>query len=370
MTKMSMGRFGPSGYAGDGRNRDRVFPDTSFFLDMSERILFIDDEPNFLSSLQRQLRERFDIELAVGAQFGLQAISTQGPYAVVVSDLRMPGVDGIGFLAKVKECSPDSVRIMLTGQADLEAAIHAVNEGNIFRFLTKPCPMEVLMRSLEAALAQYRLITAERELLEKTLVGSVTVLVEILSLVQPAAFGKGLRMRHYVRQIATEMNLPNRWQFEIAAMLSQIGCISVPLVTLDKVRSGRELSADERAIVSSHPIIGARLLKKIPRLESIAEMVEWQQKPFCSYAAAGGAQKADLTAVGARMLRVVTDLDDLLSRGFSNEKALEEMRGRADDYDPGVLAALERIRIGELPRDMRSGRMADVNTLVYQNAFW
>ena len=88
----------------------------------------------------------------------------------------MPGMDGIKLLARVKNLYPDTVRIMLTGNADQETAIEAVNCGQIFRFLTKPIPPEALTNSLDLAIREYRLITAEKELLSQTLKGSVNVL--------------------------------------------------------------------------------------------------------------------------------------------------------------------------------------------------
>src|SRR5262245_51674395 len=132
---------------------------------MSERILFVDDEENLLAAVARQLRKEFDVETALGGELGLEAIDRNGPYAVVVSDMRMPGMDGIEFLRRVKDRMPDAVRMMLTGNSDLGTAMQAVNEGRIFRFMTKPCPPDMLAASLRSGLEQHRLITAERDIL-------------------------------------------------------------------------------------------------------------------------------------------------------------------------------------------------------------
>lgn len=133
------------------------------------KILFVDDEVAVLDSLRRNLGRCYDLETAVGPEAGLGRLETAGPFAVIVSDLRMPGMDGVAFLAKAREIAPDAVSIMLTGHGDLDAAMAAVNEGHIFRFLTKPCPPAILARSLDAALAQYRMAAADRELLRVTL---------------------------------------------------------------------------------------------------------------------------------------------------------------------------------------------------------
>src|ERR1022692_4876094 len=202
-------------------------------------------------AMERQFRRQFEIRTAVGPVLGLQAIAEAGPFAVVVSDLRMPVMDGVEFLTRVRAISPDSVRVMLTGQADMEAAIAAVNQGNIFQFLTKPCPSGTLTRALNSALEQYRLITAERELLEQTLRGSVGVLSEILSLPNPVAFGRAQRIRRYVVHMSARLDLPGRWQFEVAAMLSQIGSVTVPPEVMDKYYRRDPLTPEETQILAS-----------------------------------------------------------------------------------------------------------------------
>jgi PAS domain S-box-containing protein len=134
---------------------------------LSEKILLVDDDPAVLDGLRR-VQHGMKIETAVGGECGLEILQTNGPFAVVVSDMRMPLMDGVQFLAKVKAFAPSTVRMMLTGHADLDTAIAAVNEGSIFRFLTKPCSKETFKTAIHDALAQHRSAMAERSLLEKT----------------------------------------------------------------------------------------------------------------------------------------------------------------------------------------------------------
>jgi len=136
-------------------------------------------------------------------------------------------MDGIQLLSKIKALAPDTIRVMLTGNADMDTAINAINEGSIFRFLNKPCSKEVMAITLTAALAQHRLVIAERQLLEQTLSGSIQVLTEVLSLVNPAAFSRAERARRYMHHIVTSMNLGDPWQYEVAAMMSQLGCVTL-----------------------------------------------------------------------------------------------------------------------------------------------
>jgi DNA-binding NtrC family response regulator len=127
------------------------------------RILLVDDDIEILDGMQRQLRRDFDVTTTCDAKEAIRLVVAGGPYAVVVSDLRMPGMDGVSLLFLIRKISPETVRVLLTGNADVEAAISAVNQGNIFRFLTKPCPPAILIGALEASVEQYRLSNAGRE---------------------------------------------------------------------------------------------------------------------------------------------------------------------------------------------------------------
>ena len=244
---------------------------------MSEKILCVDDEPNVLQALRRQLRRQFRIETVPGGAEGLEAIAADGPFAVIVSDMRMPGMDGVQFLSAVKERAPESVRVMLTGNADQQTAINAVNEGNIFRFLTKPCPPEVLAKTLATGVRQYQLVTAEKELLEKTLQGSVKVLTDVLSLTNPIAFGRATRVRKLVNELCKELKVNRLWEYEIAAMLSQIGCVTIPSDMLGRVYEGQALDTEEAKMFEGHPTVGRDLVANIPRLENVAEFIAYSR---------------------------------------------------------------------------------------------
>src|SRR5579864_4510396 len=195
---------------------------------MAEKILLVDDDSNILDGYRRSLSREFLMETAEGAEPALALAEKNGPYAVVVSDMRMPGMDGIQLLSRIKALSPDTIRVMLTGNADMDTAISAINEGSIFRFLKKPCSKEAMAKTLTAALVQYRLVSAEKQLLEQTLSGSLQVLTQVLSLVNPAAFGRAERARRYIHHVVSAMKLGNPWQYEVAAMMSQLSCVTLP----------------------------------------------------------------------------------------------------------------------------------------------
>jgi response regulator RpfG family c-di-GMP phosphodiesterase len=312
---------------------------------MTEKILFVDDEPNVLQSIQRQLRKRFDLATAEGGEEALRVLREQGPFAVIVSDMRMPRMNGIELLAQTKDLYPDMVRLMLTGNADQETAMEAVNAGQIFRFLTKPCPQATFITSLALALRQYRLIVAEKELLQKTLKGSINVLSELLGVANPLAFSSGLRIKNYAALIAEALLLPNLWQYEIAALMSQIGCITLPGDVLSKVYAGHELTESEAEMYQNHPAVGAALLEKIPRLENVTKMIEWQLKPYDQYTVELRSSQFEEVIIGAQILKAVIDFDRQLFRGVSRTDALGWMRKQRNCYNPEVLKTLDTIRV-------------------------
>lgn len=308
---------------------------------MSAKVLFVDDDPNILAAFQRQFRKSLEVETVRGAAEGLEAIRRRGPFAVVVTDLRMPGMDGVQFLAKVKEASPNTVRMMLTGHADLQTAIEAVNEGYLFRFLTKPCEARLLAGSIADGIRQYQLIVAERELLEKTLRGSIKMMSEILQLVNPQAFGRGSRIVHYVKEVAKRIGVTRPWKLETAASLSQIGCVVLPESALQKLYQGHRLSSEEKQLFDMHPFVGSDLISHIPRLQGIAEIIAYQEKNFDGTGLPQDSLKGTEIPLGARVLKAVLDFDILHSGGTPKQEALNQLLAKNGRYDPEVLSALE-----------------------------
>jgi len=308
---------------------------------MDEKILFVDDDSNILAAHRRQFHKKFNVVTVDSGNKGIDVLKEQEPFAVVVSDYRMPEMNGVQFLSTVRQIMPDTVRILLTGQADMQASIDAINEGNIFRFLSKPCSPEVLTKTLNAAVEQYRLITAERELLENTLRGSIKVVSEILSMVSPVAFSCSSRVNSLAKKLAIRLNVENMWEVELATMLSQIGCVTIPGETLERKYQGKHLSIDENKMFMDHPKIGKSLLANIPRLEGIAEAIAYQEKQFDG----GGIPINDIKGAAipliARILKVVLDFDLSVIRGKTKLQAIAQMRSHIQWYDPDVFKELE-----------------------------
>jgi len=330
----------------------------------TKKIMCVDDDPNILSGYKRSLRKQYDLYTANSPEEGLNMLRTQGPFAVIVSDYAMPGMNGVELLTHARTIAPDAVRVMLTGFANMDNALAAINEGNIFRFLTKPCEPDALAKVLDSALEQHRLKRVEKELLEQTLIGSIRVMSQILSLVNPVAFSRTSRIKFYMKHMATELGLSNVWSYEIAAMLCDLGCITLPPTTLSKVMAGETLDANEEDIFRSHPALAGELLNKIPRLGKISGMIAQQQLGFAESQCSPDNLPDDPIKLGGMMLKSAIDFDLLTSQDTPINSAISMMREREGLYHPVILKVLKNIQLIERKMDIRSVKVSEVQVLM------
>lgn len=325
-----------------------------------ERVLFVDDEPSVLDGIRRTLRKQLDIHTATGGAEGLAVMQAAGPFALVVSDMRMPGMSGTQFLAKVRQQAPDTVRMILSGQADFQATIAAVNEGHIYRFLSKPCPADQLLAAIADGLNQHRLITAEKVLLEQTLSGSVKMLIEILGLVSPAASSRASRLQRYAIALSGALQLPERWQWGLAAYVSQIGCVALPKELLLKVEAAQPLTEEEKRLYESHPEVAGKLLGAIPRLEDVAAIVTAQFGAISFAERPDDVRQWDIRSTGQLLLRTSLEFDRLTARGTGRDAAVQSLSKSDLGLPLAVVNALHSLRAAHREFITRQVRLKDL----------
>jgi response regulator RpfG family c-di-GMP phosphodiesterase len=309
---------------------------------MATDILIIDDDLNLLAAMKRQLRGRFPLRTVEGGEAAIAHLKeTQEPPAVIVCDMRMGGIDGVETLRQAKDLAPDAVRLMLTGNADMQTAIDAINNGSIFRFLTKPCPPAILEAGLEAALEQHRLITAERELLEKTLAGSIKVMMDLLAMTYPQGYSRATRIRKWVRKLNTSANMPHRWQLDIAAMLAPMGMMSLPDEILSKIHRGTPLTDAELRFYERVPELARDIISNIPRLQGVAQIVYLQSRGFDGSGFPEDGPTGVEIPIDARILKILNDLSEI-SKGM-NPTAIDfaVLEVNASHYDMALFRKIK-----------------------------
>jgi CheY-like chemotaxis protein len=269
------------------------------------RVLMVDDEPLALSGFRRTLARSFDLTVAEGGAAGLAAIAAGPEFAVIVTDMRMPVMDGIGFITAARAVvkARNASYMMLTGNADQQTATDAVNRGHIFRFLNKPCETEALSAALAAGVRQHELVVAERVLLQDTVTGSIRVLTDALEMVNPGLFQYQADVKLLMAEVCGALGLERDWQLSLAASLCLIGLVAVG------GRSDAGPGSLDEATLAEVAAIGGRLLRHIPRLAPIAGMIRRQREPgWLPIALAALVPRPDAEQVGAQLLRYCVDL--------------------------------------------------------------
>ena len=308
---------------------------------MSERILFVDDEQSLLNGIERMLGLDFDLVTACSGEAGLAALESQGPFAVVITDMRMPKMDGVQFIKAARSKAPDSVYIMLTGNQDQATAIQALNEGHAFRFLTKPCPSADLRTAIEAGLRQYQLITCEKELLQKTFVGAVSVLTDVLELARPSIFGRSQKIQEIVSALQDNLGLETHWEYALATRLGLLGFALLPDPKRNHFEMGTCFGNELQETFASAAAVGRRIIERIPRLTTVAKIIGMQAEIDGSVIVPKPTSEGDKAITGATLLRIAIHWDVLARQGLTPPAAIDEIRKSLPRLSP-IIADLLR----------------------------
>lgn len=351
------------------------------------RVLFVDDEENILKALARIfVDDDFEVLTASSGIEGLRVLAETADVGLIVSDQRMPGMSGAEFLEKAREVAPDALRIVLTGYADIHAAVDAINKGGAYRYLGKPWDDETLAGTVREAVDKYRLLQENRRLqeivrkqndelkewnqnLNRRVLDQTRQIREQFDAVRAAnarleeslrdtidAFSElvGLRdegMRnhsHNVADLATRMakglTLPPREIETIAtaALLHDIGKIGIPDAVLRKDRVN--MTPEERRLYAQHPVRGQTAIDRIERLRGAGALVRHHHEWFNGRGFPDGIQ-GNAIPVGARVLCVADALDRAFAELPGEEglpRAMQKVRmGFGSQFDPALLPLLE-----------------------------
>lgn len=353
---------------------------------ISQKILFVDDEVLLLNSIKRQFRRDFDITVAESGAAGLAAIAEQGPFAVVVSDYNMPGMDGVHFLNAVFQAKPETVLVMLTGRADLDLAIEALHNAHISRFLNKPCPKQIPRDTLADGLEQYRLRMSEqlalsadildvlagivdvtstalqshwnREAFEQARDAIITALAKLSEYRDPETGAHLLRLKKYRGLICNELTNDPAYREKVtpaftvdlirSSPLHDIGKVGIPDAILKKPG---KLTGEEFEIMKSHAGIGGDTLRAVyDQYPSQSFIKCGMDVAYCHHEKWNGSGypqglKGEAIPLAARILALVDVYDALTCRRvykapFPREKAKAIiLEGSGEHFDPNIVKA-------------------------------
>ena len=320
--------------------------------DPRHRVLLVDDDRNLLDSLRRVLKGQYDLFTAQSGPEALEVLAASGPFAVIVSDLKMPGMDGIQLLSEAAALYPDTVRVLLTGFADFQNAVDAVNQGSIYRFLNKPCPAEVLDKALADAVRQRGLVEAQRELyslkrvkrLLEGIVHGFSILVEARD---SYLAGHQQRVTALALAMGRELGLSedDLETLRIAGLLHDIGKVYVPADFLNRPGT---LRPEEYSIIKMHPEVGYDILKHLDKDWPVAVIIR-QHHERMDGSGYPNALAGRYIVRGARILAVADVVDAMCSHrpyrpSLGITAALQEIeKNRGRLYDEQAVDACLRL---------------------------
>jgi response regulator RpfG family c-di-GMP phosphodiesterase len=267
------------------------------------------------------------------------------PFAVVVTDMRMPRMDGLEFIRQARLKSPDTVYIMLTGNQDQRTSVQALNEGHVFRFLNKPCQSGELVNAIEAAIRQYQLVTSERELLQNTFFGAVSMLTDVLELSHPQIFGRMQLIQETVESLGSALKLERQWEYSIASRLALVGFALMPPDDRLMIEFGLQAAQDVNNCFRTAGEIGERLIIKIPRLHTVARIIGKMHEVDGSAVIQTCKTEDAKALMGATLLRVAIHWDYLNRQGLHAAASVAEMRRSLPNLSAEMISAMHSVHI-------------------------
>lgn len=292
------------------------------------RILFVDDDRLIRTAYDRQLRARFDVVTAETGEEALAVLKAGPPFIAVMSDLQMPGMDGLALLDQVRSSYPETKRVLFSGKADLRTLTQAVNELGVFRVLLKPCPPAQLWECLDAVVASSKpqetkpaaTVTPSPKAVESDVSELVTVWLTMFHELCPPLHARAQRLRACVRHVAVALALGPSERYELAAMISGVGLLTLDRGALERFTIDRPIDQAERKRFQGTWLQAATIIRSVAAFKDIADMVGAAGGTVPQYVA------KDPIVLGSQLLRTVVEFDGHLARGAGRAEALATMR--------------------------------------------
>lgn len=303
-------------------------------------VLVVDDVPENIHALADILREDYALQAATSGDKALETAARTHPDLILL-DVMLPGVDGYEICRRLKQ--DKKLRgipvIFVTALHDPDDEAKGFAAGGV-DYIVKPVSPPIVRARVATHLALKDTETRLRETLHKTLAGAVSLLTDVLTLSNPVAYSRAARLKRHVKLMAPYLDQPGFWQFELAALFSQVGSLSLPPGILEKIHAGHYVSETDKALFDLHPQAGSELIGRIPHLENVAAIIARQELDAAPRPVEPG--ERETVALGIRILRTVLAYDRHISMGLSREAALGLLRADKDARNREVVAALEK----------------------------
>jgi len=320
------------------------------------KVLYVDDEAALLSAFKSLLRkEEVETHVLQDSTQIQSVLDKNGPFAVVFSDQRMPGLDGVGVLETVVKSHPTTIRVMVTGYSDHTDTMRAINIGGITSYIPKPWKDDHLRELTRECVERYNLAAENKhllselsvankslqELLDGTVAGTVRLLGDVIESVNPDAASRAIRIRQLGKAFLdmwTEIDIEERRDIQTALDLCYLGIAVLPpwiQVSLNKQGLG---AIDRFDVAKNHHFLAAGLVKEIPRFENAARIIRLLAKDYSGAGDPSDEHVAGETIpLGARLLHILNELERRRTENYHGKEILEKMLEQPTKFDPAII---------------------------------
>ncbi|ASP36069.1 HD domain-containing phosphohydrolase [Labrenzia sp. VG12] len=319
----------------------------------TDLIVVADPDENVKKGFQRLFSGHKNVVCFSESDPALLFLKQNPGTSVVFSCFNLPGRGGTAFLRAAETIVPLAARIMLTREKSAEAIKKALNEGHAFMFLEKPCQPTELVSAMETALSHHRQLAKDRALLERTLAGSVKLLIDMLALFHPEAFSRTAAVRKQALKLAKALGMKKTWELEMAVMLSPLGEALLPKQILARYRAARSLTEQERDVLDRAPVQSRELLKNIPQLEKVSEYLYLSGRGYDGSGFPKDGPTGQEIPLVSRMLKLLTDLWYASPESGPDAASFEALTINWRKYDPKLLELAREILMDDLPESRR-----------------
>lgn len=312
------------------------------------KILIVDDEEDNLALLYRSLRRDYDVYKAHCANEALEILK-QEDFQLVLSDHKMPEMEGVDFLKLVAQDYPSTVRVLITAYSDAKILIDAINQAKIYRYIKKPYKIEELLMVVQSALEYYQLKSDNEKLikdLKELFVGAIKSITEALDAKDHFALGRSMRVCIYSAKTAESLNLPveDIGRIELASLLHDIGIIGVD----DSVCKNNVFPFEESEELKKHVYHSVKILEDIKQLNEVREIIKYHHENYDGTGYPYGI-KGDEIPLGSRIIAIADQFENLVSNkegspSMSNFEAMDIIKQKAGSrFDPELVNVFENI---------------------------
>ncbi|MHA7774408.1 HD domain-containing phosphohydrolase [Roseibium sp. M-1] len=319
----------------------------------TDLIVVADPDESVQTGFQRLFGKHMNVVCFPESEAALSFLKKNHGVAVIFSCFNLPGRSGTAFLRAAETIAPQAARVMLTREKSAESIKKALNEGHAFMYLEKPCQPTDLVAAMETALAHHRQIAKDRMLLERTLAGSVKLLIDMLALFHPEAFRRTGAVRKQALKLAKHLGMKKTWELEMAVMLSPLGEALLPKQILARYRAARSLTEQERDVLERAPAQTRELLKNIPQLEKVSEYLYLSARGFNGSGFPKDGPTGTEIPLIARMLKLLTDLWYASPEAGPDAAAFEALTINWRKYDPKLLELAKKVLMDDVPEERK-----------------